>query len=92
MKVLFKTKINDLPCGFKAVNKKVRDKILPKITEEGFFWDTEMLILASRRGFNIKEIPVVWSEYVDPGRDSKVSIVLTIIDYIKKSISLRKRV
>jgi glycosyltransferase involved in cell wall biosynthesis len=90
-KTLFKVRANDMPCGFKVINKKVRNEILGDIKDTGFFWDTEMLVLANKRGFDIKEIPIIWSEFIDPERKSTVNITGTAINYIKKSLSLKMR-
>lgn len=65
LKLIFKSKIKDHQCGFKAFNKKV---ILDLIDEMGYdktftrgwFWDAEMLIRAQRKGLKIEEFPVKW--------------------------------
>jgi len=49
--------------------------LLPEIADEGWFFDTELLVLAERRGMRIDEVPVEWVE--DP--DSRVSIVRTSV-------------
>lgn len=90
-KVLFKTKISDLPCGFKAVNRQIRDEVLPQVKNTGFFWDTEFLILAEKKGFIIEEIPIAWSEFTSFGRKSRVNILKTSWEYIKQSFLLKKR-
>lgn len=90
-KVLFYLKINDFPCGFKIVNRKVRDSVLSQVLNQGFFWDTEMIVLAHKNGFNIEEIPVIWSESSDNNRKSHVNIISTSLNYIKQSILLKIR-
>src|SRR3989338_4016732 len=90
-KALFKIPINYFPCGFKAINKKVRDSVLNDILNTGFFWDTEMLVLASRQGFSLTEIPVIWSEFIEPDRKSRLNIIKTAFDYIRQSILLKIR-
>lgn len=91
-KSLFRLEINDFPCGFKAINRTVRDKIVPNVQDTEFFWDTELLVLADKQGLTIKEIPINWSEVGEFGRKSKVNVVKTSFDYIKKSLLLRSRV
>ena len=59
-KILFFIKLNDFPCGFKVINKEVRDNVPKNILDTGFFWDTELLVLADKQSFKIKEIPVFW--------------------------------
>ena len=52
--------IKDTQCGFKAFTEETALKIFPliKITRWGF--DVEILSLAKKMGYRIKEIPVVW--------------------------------
>jgi len=87
MKLMFNLKVKDLQCGFKSINKKVRDEIIPKTkySEEGFL-DTEMLVLASKKNYKIKEIPVKW----DDSRDSKFKIGRTILAVFKSSFKIKR--
>ena len=91
LKLFFKLRVKDAPCGFKAVNQKVIDNILPKIQNKTWFFDTEMLILAQRQNYKTKEIPVVWHESVNQLRKSKVKTTETIKDYLKNIFSLYAR-
>ncbi|MBR9706050.1 glycosyltransferase [Candidatus Pacearchaeota archaeon] len=83
---LLNTKITDLQCGFKAADKKVINNLLPKIKDNNWFFDTELVIKALKMGYKIKQIPVNWQE----NNESKVKIIQTSINYIKKLIRLRK--
>ena len=67
------------------------DGVLNDILNTGFFWDTEMLVLASRQGFSLTEIPVIWSEFIEPDRKSRLNIIKTAFDYIRQSILLKIR-
>ncbi|MBC8146809.1 MAG: glycosyltransferase [Bacteroidetes bacterium] len=88
IKLFFKTNITDFQCGFKAIDKKVVQEILPKIKDKEWFFDTELLILAEQSNkYKIKEIPVEWHEK----EDSKVRILKTVWNYIVKLIKLRIR-
>ncbi|KKR48605.1 MAG: Glycosyl transferase family 2 [Candidatus Magasanikbacteria bacterium GW2011_GWC2_40_17] len=73
--LMLNLKLSDLACGFKGVNNEIKEKILPKIKDRAWFWDTEMLFWAKRAGFKIKEIPVIWTETPDQKRKSKVGIL-----------------
>jgi putative flippase GtrA len=64
---------SDAQCGFKAVRADVAQRLLPHITDTGWFFDTELLVLAERTGLRIHEVPVDW---VDDA-DSRVDIVAT---------------
>jgi glycosyltransferase AglD len=84
------TKISDFQCGFKAMNNKIKDNILVKTKDEGFFLDTELTLMAEKAGYKIKEIPVDWSAYRDLDRKSTVNVFETTIDYLCKVRQLKK--
>jgi putative flippase GtrA len=67
------TRFSDATCGFKAIRREVAAHLLPLIEDNGFFFDTELLVLAERSGLRIHEVPVDWID--DP--DSRVHIVNT---------------
>ncbi len=52
--------IEDTQCGFKLFSKKAVEAIAPRCTVNGWVFDAEMLKVAQIKGFNIKEVPVVW--------------------------------
>lgn len=52
--------IIDSQCGFKGFNKKSVEDILPKCRIDRFSFDPEILVLAKRMGYKIKEIPITW--------------------------------
>ena len=62
------TRFSDAQCGFKAVRRDVLDGLLEQVRDDGWFFDTELLVLAQRRGMRIHEVPVDWVD--DP--DSRV--------------------
>lgn len=65
MRVMFGSKIRDHQCGLKAFRYEVLSELVKDMgynLQRKFFWDTEMLIRAQRKGYKIKEIPVVWNE------------------------------
>ena len=57
--------INDTQCGFKLLRREVAEAIFPHMTIEGFAFDVELLYLARRAGFRIREVGVVWVCRVD---------------------------
>jgi glycosyltransferase involved in cell wall biosynthesis len=63
----------DAQCGFKALSRRGADLLLPLVKDTGWFFDTELLILAEKNGFGLKEIPVRWHD--DP--DTRVKVVST---------------
>ncbi|WP_130510545.1 bifunctional glycosyltransferase family 2/GtrA family protein [Krasilnikovia cinnamomea] len=68
-------RFSDAQCGFKAIRADVAERLLPLVEDTGWFFDTEMLVLAERSGLRIHEVPVDWVD--DP--DSRVDIVATAI-------------
>ncbi len=66
-------KFSDAQCGFKAIRADVAASLLPHVIDTGWFFDTELLVLAERAGLRIHEVPVDWVD--DP--DSRVDIVAT---------------
>jgi glycosyltransferase involved in cell wall biosynthesis len=70
---LLRAKFSDAQCGFKAVRRDVIDNLMGDVVDQGWFFDTELLVLAQRRGLRIHEVPVDWVD--DP--DSRVDIVHT---------------
>src|SRR4051795_9565158 len=67
------TSLSDAQCGFKAIRADVARRLLPLVEDTGWFFDTELLVLAEREGLRIHEGPVDWID--DP--DSRVDIVAT---------------
>jgi glycosyltransferase involved in cell wall biosynthesis len=53
--------INDTQCGFKLLSKEAATALFPHLTVEGFAFDVELLFLARRSGFTIREVGVVWT-------------------------------
>jgi putative flippase GtrA len=70
---------SDAQCGFKAIRADVARRLLPLVEDSGWFFDTELLVLAERSGLRIHEVPVDWVD--DP--DSRVDIVATAIADMK---------
>ncbi|WP_242645046.1 bifunctional glycosyltransferase family 2/GtrA family protein, partial [Streptomyces laculatispora] len=69
-------RFSDAQCGFKAIRRDVAQRLLPMVEDTGWFFDTELLVLAERAGLRIHEVPVDWVD--DP--DSTVHIVRTATD------------
>ena len=70
---------SDAQCGFKAMRSDVARQLLPLVVDTGWFFDTELLVVAERAGLRIHEVPVDWID--DP--DSRVDIVGTAMEDLK---------
>ena len=85
IKAMFFTRFSDAQCGFKALTRAAAQALVPRVVDQAWFFDTELLILAEKRGFHIKDIPVTWTD--DP--DSRVKVIRTALDDIKGLLRLR---
>ena len=72
---VLRTRFSDAQCGFKALRAGVARDLLADVRDEEWFFDTEMLVVAQRRGLRVHEVPVDWVD--DP--DSRVDIVPTAL-------------
>ena len=72
-------RFSDAQCGFKAVRGEVADRLLPLVEDTGWFFDTELLVLAERSRLRIHEVPVDWVD--DP--DSRVDLVRTALEDLR---------
>jgi putative flippase GtrA len=79
LRTVLRARFTDAQCGFKAVRAEALAELLPEIHDESWFFDTELLVLAQRRGMRIHEVPVDWVD--DP--DSRVDIVTTALDDLR---------
>ena len=84
-RAMFLTGFQDAQCGFKAVSRRAAQDLVPLVQDTGWFFDTELLILAEKNGYRIKEVPVKWTD--DP--DSRVRIVSTAYGDMKGLLRLR---
>jgi glycosyltransferase involved in cell wall biosynthesis len=73
--VILGARFSDAQCGFKAISAQAARTLLPEVRDEAWFFDTELLTLAQRRGMRIHEVAVDW---VDDG-DSRVEILSTAL-------------
>ena len=85
IRAFFQTRFTDAQCGFKAISRGAAQALLPHIQDNGWFFDTELLVTAEKRGFRIADIPVVWRD--DP--DTRVAILSTAWRDLKGLLRLR---
>jgi glycosyltransferase involved in cell wall biosynthesis len=71
VRVVLGSKVKDHQCGFKAFRREPLMQLLDEVGASHWFWDTEILVRAHRRGYRIKEIPVLWKS----GRETKVKLL-----------------
>lgn len=79
IKTFFWVHFTDAQCGFKAVTRRVVEDLVPEIRDNEWFFDTELLVVAEKRGLRIYEEPVTWID--NPG--STVRVMKTAIGDLK---------
>jgi glycosyltransferase involved in cell wall biosynthesis len=72
-------KVSDAQCGFKAIRTDAARALLPVVEDTGWFFDSELLLIAQHNGYRLREVPVKWTD--DP--DSRVNIIKTAMDDLK---------
>ena len=75
LRTLMGARFSDAQCGFKAIRRDQARVLLPLTQDTGWFFDTELLVLAERAGLRIHEIPVDWTDDLD----SRVDIIATAL-------------
>lgn len=85
-KIFFNISFSDPQCGFKALNRKIIENILPYVIDQKWFFDSELLFRCQKSGYRIGEVPVIWTE----DKKSKVKILSTAINYLFSLIRLKK--
>jgi len=75
-RLFLRSEVKDHQCGFKAFQREVLLPLLDEVTANHWFWDTETLVRAQRKGFKVKEIPVEWAST----RETKVKLFKDSLD------------
>jgi glycosyltransferase involved in cell wall biosynthesis len=87
---LLHTRFSDAQCGFKAITRSAARDLLPLVEDPEWFFDTELLVLAEKMGYQVFDLPVPWTENRE--RPSRVNIISTIVGDIRGLVHLRRRV
>tara|TARA_B100000029_G_scaffold154612_1_gene149877 strand:+ start:11 stop:769 length:759 start_codon:yes stop_codon:yes gene_type:complete len=86
-RAMFGVSFKDAQCGFKVISRQAAEDLLPLVKDNGWFFDTELLILAEKNNYQVREIPVRWTD--DP--DTRVKILKTAWEDIRGLCRLRFR-
>jgi glycosyltransferase involved in cell wall biosynthesis len=87
LRAVFDVGFRDAQCGFKAIRADAVRALLPAVVDDGWFFDTELLLLAEHNGLRIHEVPVDWVD--DP--DSRVRILRTAMDDLRGVVRMAAR-
>lgn len=84
----FNGNFTDGMCGFKFLKRTIlNDLILSGADNDGWFFSTELLIVADYKKYKLLDLPVVWTD----DQNSKVKIIKLSIEYLKAMNILKKR-
>jgi glycosyltransferase involved in cell wall biosynthesis len=89
LRLTLRTPVHDAQCGFKAMSAAAARQLLPAVRDDGWFFDTELLIRAKRAGYRVFEVPVDWVD----DEDSRVDLLRTSWDDLRgvARLALRER-
>lgn len=91
LRFVLNVKFKDAQCGFKAMSKRLVQDMIPKTLDNGWFWDTELMIISVYFNYSLLEVPVTWQETRDELRRSTVSIWSEIIRNTKNIWVMKQR-
>ncbi|MFB6156083.1 MAG: flippase-like domain-containing protein [Haloferacaceae archaeon] len=74
VRLFLRSDLRDHQCGFKALSREAFEELHDEVEDDHWFWDTELLVRAQRRGLRVEEFPVDWT----PKGDTKVDLVRDI--------------
>ncbi|HEX4752773.1 MAG TPA: glycosyltransferase [Solirubrobacterales bacterium] len=77
--LVLRSRFSDAQCGFKAGRAAVVKALLPRVEDQAWFFDTELLVLAERAGLRIHEVPVDWVD----DTDSRVEVLRTALEDLR---------
>ena len=85
IRALFFVPFKDAQCGYKVLSRPAARALVPMVKDNHWFFDTELLIIASKWDYRIREVPVEWME----DRNSRVKVFRTAWEDIKGLLRLR---
>jgi len=84
VRILLRSKLHDHQCGFKSFKRSSLFILMDEVKDQHWFWDTELLVRAQRRGCKVKEFPVKWHQ----GTTTKVDFFNDVVKMGLKIIGL----
>ena len=87
LKMYFSTKFSDGMCGFKFLKRESALEVISKGNKNpGWFFCTEILIIAEKLNLQMYELPVKWTDDIN----SKVKIISLSLEYLRAMRKLKK--
>jgi hypothetical protein len=69
LRIALHARFSDAQCAFKAIRSEAAHQLIPLVADDESFFDTELLMVAQRRGLRIHEVPVDWVQTGDSRAD-----------------------
>jgi dolichyl-phosphate beta-glucosyltransferase len=85
VKLLALPDLEDSQCGFKMFSAQAAEDVFAASKLDGWGFDPEVLYIARKRGYSIREVPIDW--YFNP--DSRVRPVHDTLAMIREIVSIR---
>lgn len=76
----------DTQCGFKMFNRRSAEDLFSVQQMTGIGFDVELLFIAKRRGYRIREVPITW--YFDP--DSRMRLIQDSLKMLIEIFEIRR--
>lgn len=76
----------DTQCGFKMFDRESAEDLFSVQRMNGIGFDVEILFIAKRRGYKIREVPITW--YFDP--DSRMRLVQDSLNILREIWQIRQ--
>ncbi len=58
---IFSLRVSDFTCGFKCFSRRSLAPVFGCQRIDGWSYDTEIIVIADRKGFKVEEVPVEWA-------------------------------
>lgn len=83
--------LQDTQCGFKGFSARAVEDIFPRLHIDRWAFDVEILAVAKKLGYKIKEIPIVWMN--DPKSKVKISgMIKMLLEILQIRLNLLRNV
>lgn len=87
LRTLAGLKVTDAQCGFKAIRRDAARAIVPLVKDTRWFFDSELLLIAQKNGYRLREVPVRWDE----DTDTRVHILSTATEDLRGIWRMRSK-
>lgn len=83
--------IEDTQCGFKFFQRAIAQDLFARQQIDGYMFDVEILVLAQRLGYRIKEVPIRWRDDADSRLQLVAGNLRNVADIFKIRFSSLRR-